>query len=501
LNKNLIANYFGSAWSAIIGIIFLPIYLKYLGFEAFALIGLFTSLQAFLSLLDMGITPTLSREIARLNSNDSLLAGESIHDLLKSVEFIVVALVIFLVTTIVISSNWIADYWLNSESISSETVAISIVIMAFVLALKYIEGIYRSALFALERQVYFNVVNSIITTTRVLGVVFILMWISPTITAFFYWQGAVSIVFILLLRKKTYSSLPLISRTGLFSTKSIKIVFQFASGMMIINLLKVAITQTDKILLSKLLPLKEYGSFTFVNAFAVGLFVLIGPITQTFYPKFCRDYVRNNNDGLKNDFRLSSQLVSVIPGSIAIVIIFFSESILQIWTNNIEIANKYAPLLSILMIGNLLNGLAWVPYQIQLAIGLTRNIIFVNCISIVIIVIGNLWFTPEYGAMGAACVWLFCNCGILAMNLFFIIKKAPFIFSWPAFFRDTILPLGVASITAILLSFFWQKHFSIWIDLFLVAIVLSLTFLSALLVTNKLWPLLFNIIRKKSYFR
>lgn len=42
---------------------FIPRYIKYPGIEAYGLIGLFALLQAWLSLLDTGMTPTLGREL------------------------------------------------------------------------------------------------------------------------------------------------------------------------------------------------------------------------------------------------------------------------------------------------------------------------------------------------------------------------------------------------------------------------------------------------------
>ncbi len=64
VKKNIAANVAGSAWSAIAGLIFAPIYIHYLGVEAYGVIGVFISLQAVLSILDMGLATTLNREMA-----------------------------------------------------------------------------------------------------------------------------------------------------------------------------------------------------------------------------------------------------------------------------------------------------------------------------------------------------------------------------------------------------------------------------------------------------
>ncbi|WP_241194036.1 hypothetical protein [Pseudomonas synxantha] len=43
----------------------LPLYIKYMGAEAYGLVGFFTMLQAWFNLLDLGLTPTIGRETAR----------------------------------------------------------------------------------------------------------------------------------------------------------------------------------------------------------------------------------------------------------------------------------------------------------------------------------------------------------------------------------------------------------------------------------------------------
>ena len=65
VKRNVLANYVGQGWSALMGLAFVPLYIRYLGIEAYGLIGVFAVLQACLSLLDMGMTPTLNREMAR----------------------------------------------------------------------------------------------------------------------------------------------------------------------------------------------------------------------------------------------------------------------------------------------------------------------------------------------------------------------------------------------------------------------------------------------------
>ena len=86
LKKNVVANFLGQGWRALMGLVFIPLYIKYLGIEAYGLIGIFALLQAWLALLDMGMRPALGREMARFTSGAH--NAQSIRDLLRTIEVI-----------------------------------------------------------------------------------------------------------------------------------------------------------------------------------------------------------------------------------------------------------------------------------------------------------------------------------------------------------------------------------------------------------------------------
>src|SRR3989304_7095784 len=92
LSNNILANYVSQIYVTLIGIIMVPLYIKYMGAEAYGLVGFFAMLQAWFNLLDMGLTPTMSREAARFfgGATDAL----SYRRLVRALEgvFLVVAL-------------------------------------------------------------------------------------------------------------------------------------------------------------------------------------------------------------------------------------------------------------------------------------------------------------------------------------------------------------------------------------------------------------------------
>jgi len=48
LKRNIIANFAGQGWTALMALAFVPLYIKFLGIEAYGLIGFFAMLQGTL---------------------------------------------------------------------------------------------------------------------------------------------------------------------------------------------------------------------------------------------------------------------------------------------------------------------------------------------------------------------------------------------------------------------------------------------------------------------
>jgi len=178
-------------------------------------------------------------------------------------------------------------------------------------------------------------------------------------------------------------------------------------------------------------------------------------------------------------------LVSVIAGSAAIVMILFAETFLRLWTQDAVLAHRVAPLLSLLMLGNLLNGLMWIPYQTQLAHGWTSLAVRINIFAVAIIVPSIIWATPHYGAEGAAWVWVGLNTGYLLLGIHFMYRRILRHEKWFWYFHDVLTPLGAELLGAGLLTLLWPFESSILADLTLLILASGITLSSAILAANR----------------
>lgn len=453
LKRNLVANYLGQGWSALMGLSFIPLYIQYLGMEAYGLIGLFAAMQAWLALLDMGITPTLNREMARFTAG--ILSPQSIRNLLRSLEMLCLSIAVLIGFGVWLASGYLAQGWLKAEDLDVTVIAQALSVMALVVALRFVEGIYRGSLFGLQKQVWFNGTNALLASLRHGGAAFVLVVISPTVQAFFFWQAFMSLLSVVVFAGKVHRSLPLASSPAEFSIQALRGVWRFAGGMMGITFLTVLLTQVDKVLLSRLLTLEFFGYYTLAGTVAGTLYMVIGPITQSIYPRMVECSSKGDQAALTVVYHQGAQLVTIVTAPAMLLLSVFAGDVVFMWSGNAELAGNTAPILSVVVLGTFLNGLMWMPYQCQLAHGWTSLTLKVNTVAVIVLIPTILWVVPRYGAVGAAWIWVALNAGYVLINIALMHRRLIPGEKWRWYFGDVLSP-GVGAMGVVFIAQFFQ---------------------------------------------
>ncbi|MDQ2762114.1 MAG: oligosaccharide flippase family protein, partial [Pseudomonadota bacterium] len=363
--RNLIANYGGQGWSALINLAIIPVYVSYLGVESYGLIGILTIVLTCMTALDAGMTPTLNREMARFSAGE--LSTQSINDLLRSVEFLILGVVGCATMVGVLASGWLAAHWLGSSTLSHQALSRAIGLIVCVAGLRIVEGVYRGALLGAQRHVWLNAVSAGFATLRACGAIAVLNWVGPTIENFFVWQAIASLLAVAVLARATRKLLPRPDHRPRFKLDALVSVKGFASGVVGTSVLSILLTQVDKLLLAQLLSLKSFGYFTIGFTVANSLYQLVNPVAQTYYPRLAELVAQGDEQALSVAYHRGAQLLAVALVPAAMLLIFFGHSILWLWTADSQLASLTAPLLALLAAGCLCNGLVHIPYMLQLA--------------------------------------------------------------------------------------------------------------------------------------
>jgi O-antigen/teichoic acid export membrane protein len=415
LRVNILTNYAGQLWMAAMGVAFLPLYIRLLGMEAFGMVGLMLSFQSILQLLDFGIGVAINREISRRVHDPSL--ADSARDLVRTSESLIWLMAVAAALLIWSYSGPMANHWLHLQNMKHGEARSSIAIIGIAISLQWPSTFYANCLSGLERQPTLNLVNGVFATLRYAGVLPVLLWVSPSVEAFLWWCAIVGGAQSLVTAMVVWRELPNGHRPARWSIDELRGSRRFAGGLFVAGLLALGVSQFDRLALASLRPLEELGYYTLALSIASGLGRMVQPMFNALYPRFSRLIARGEKATLNDLYHLSSQYLAVVIAAVAMVLIVFPREVLFLWTGDIQLADKVALPLSILVAGSALNGVMNIPFALQLANGWTRLALGLNAASLLLGAPFCLWAVHQYGTVGAALLWLLANLASVSIGI------------------------------------------------------------------------------------
>lgn len=408
LKSNLVYSYTSQAYVILANLIFLPLLVKKLGAEAYGLIGFFLMLQNWMILLDLGLSPTLMREISRYRAKQV-----SLGSLLRILGFVKK---VFIVSAILISiffflaSKWIAESWLKVDDLGLQNTVFCLILLGLNLSARWLTGIFKATLTGFEELKKISILNIIISTFRFGIVLIVLEVLGYTIKIYFAYQLIISIIDLLLHYK--YSKEILSHQPKNIITKkddSIKEQLKFSMTIAFTAAVWTLITQLDKLVLSKEISLMEYGYYSLAIQLSSGIQLLVGPLSSALLPRMAKMYAEENKEKLISLYRYSTRYVVILATSIVVLFVFFDFEVIYSWSGNHLLSKKVSPFLSLYSIGNWLLVVSSFPYYIQYAMGNLKYHLLSNISFLLIQVPLMLVLISYFGAMGAGYAWVFIN--------------------------------------------------------------------------------------------
>ena len=420
VNRNVVANFAGSAWAALVGLAFVPFYIRLMGIEAYGIVGILVSLQAMFMVLDLGLSQTMSREMARLSVESG--NARRMADTARTLEVIYWCASGIVALCVLALAEFISQQWLNPVHLSRATLREAVWAMALVIGLRWPTALYAGAIVGLQRQVLLNALLAGLSTLQGVGALAVLWYINPSVQYFLLWQAVVAFAQVALLRTVLYHCIG--SRTGGGFRKEIVLrLWRFAAGMTGIALVSVLLTQVDKILLSKLLSLADFGYYVFATTAAGALYALTSAVYSAYQPKLAALAAQRDSSRLSRTYHRGCQAMAVAIVPAGAVLALFSGQLVFLWTRDPQMVGHTALLITLLAIGNVLHGLMYLPYALQLAFGWTRLALVTNVVSVVVLLPAIYFSALRWGAVGAAAVWIAVNVGYIAVSIQYMHRR------------------------------------------------------------------------------
>jgi O-antigen/teichoic acid export membrane protein len=426
LKRNILANFIGQIYLIITGIVIAPLYLQYLGAESYGLFGIFLLMQAWMSVLDVGISPTLGRQAAVMRGRGG--CTEDFWVLLKSFEVIFMGLAVLMITGVFMASSWISKEWINFKSLELSSVVSCLQIMGVLIGLRWFAALYRSGINGLEDQVWLNVCNIIIISLKFLGALILVATVTNEILDFFIYQLVIGCAEVLVLMWRLYSRIDKLDhpRYIAFDWPMVKSVMPFATGIAYTSAIWILTSQTDKLIFSRVLPLGDFGYYTLVTLVAGGIVLINSPIVQALTPRLIYFYTKGENEKLIDLYRDTSQITAVIVLCVASMVALYAKPLLFAWTGDMAVAEWGGDVLFWFALGNAVMVISANPFYLQKAMGKLKWHVIGSTLMVVMQLPLIYWVATNYDAASTGRAWL------IFMSVWFLL--------WTAFLHRQLIP-------------------------------------------------------------
>jgi O-antigen/teichoic acid export membrane protein len=447
LAKNFSANLLSNAWATVLALLVTPVYVRLLGVESYGLIGFYTSWIAVLGILDTGISATAMRELAWLDARPD--ERHRIPALLRTLELTYWITILVIAAAMLMAVASFGGRWFDASQLPPDIVRRALVLMVLSLAVQVPSGLYIGSLMGLQKQVECGALIAFFGTVRAGGAVLLLM-ARPDISTFFTWQIVMSLCQTTAMRWSVWKDVG--RQDARFSTAVLSSVRVFAGGMTILTALSVILTQADKMILSRFVPLREFGFYMLAWTVSSGLSRVSTPLIQAFSPRFTELVSKGDQAQLSRQVRMASRLMSSLILPPAALLALLAHPILLLWTRNPQVAENAAPILGILVIGTALSASSYPALSVLYSQSRLRPVLIVNTLAVVVLLPTLAAAVSFFGTIGAAACWLAYGATVYVAYHAIALDWLPHAGRVSAALRDVAAPaivsLAVAAVTS-----------------------------------------------------
>ncbi|KNZ31770.1 MAG: hypothetical protein AD742_14840 [Methylibium sp. NZG] len=450
LKHNVAANFISQAVVVLMTFALVPLYIRTLGLEAYGLIGLFVALQAWLTVIDLGLSHTLTLEMARYSAGST--RPSDVRGLLGAVQWLYGGIGLTVALLIWVTAPYFAEHWFQASGLTTAVVLTSLQLLGLNLVLRWAAQIFRAAIQGLQRQVWLATFTVAATALRTVGTVWLLVWGGGGVVAFFVWQLAVTALELAWLVARLHRWMPprdAAAQAGAHAPAGptlapLRRVWRFAGAVLVTNLCAAFMTQMDKLILSRALPLQEFGTYSFAFTLGTAVAVFTTPIFQAIGPRLTVDIASGDESRLIATYRKASQTMAVIVLPLGAVMICHAHAIIFAWSGDALLAERSAALAAVFVAAYTLNSLVHVPAALALSHGWSGWAMISNLLACVLVVPAVFIGLAYLGAIGAALANLGLNVLYFVVAVWFLHRRY-LVGQWRTwFFRDSLLPMALA---------------------------------------------------------
>lgn len=401
LARNILYNLAGQAFVLVVGFVAVRFIYRQLGDDAVGIIFFALTLNNVVAAtMDLGISSTIVREVAaRATSPPSHTQA-----LLRTAGMFYWTIYAVLGVAVAFAAEPIAHRWLNLQTLDPATAATSLRILGAGTFLALPRSLYASLFKGLQRMGVTNAIDAAFMGVQQAGIVATIA-AGGNIVAVSWWiagSTAAGVASYIMAASRVVPPRTLVPSLDL---EVIRRNRGFASRMTVLSVLALIHVQTDKLIVSRLLPLGTFGLYAFgSNAVNRGMLLTTG-VTQAAFPSLSELHRVGDRRGLLNQYRRLQDTVCYTALIIFAVAPFATLPVFRVLFGPEEAEAMLLPT-TVLALGFYMNSTLSMPWVLSLAVGRPGIALSLNAWALVVVLPITVLLVRGWGLDGAALSWV-----------------------------------------------------------------------------------------------
>jgi len=401
LSRNILYNGGGTGLLLLLTFVVIKFVYSRLGSDALGLIYLNISLTAIVAAgLELGISVTTVREISTHHSSDPDYTAA----LIRTASAIYWSMTVLAGVIVFTSAPWLVRHWLNLQQLDSATATTTLRILAIAAVLTLPRVLYTSIFRGRQLMAINNGIDVSVATVQQVGTVAIIAADGDLVqVAIWVAACAVAAQFIYIgFAARLFGAGALVPWP---STLVVRRNASFAAHMMSTSVLSIVHSQTDKVMIARLLPLAQFGYYGVASSVVARAMLLTSAVAQASLPALTDLHRSSGQAALVAQYRKLQDLVCFATVPFFAAIVFASRPLFSFLLDPAASAQLVLPT-ALLAVGFYMNGTMTIPFVISVATGRPSIASRTNLWALVLSLPATVVLILLFGLVGAGLSWI-----------------------------------------------------------------------------------------------
>lgn len=441
--QRILFNYLGKGIPALISFLVTPKIIILLGYSDFGIISLFLSLTAIFLISDFGVG---MKVIKILSSKNDIIDKAIINSLFHTYElfFLLVSICLLVVSYVIgqIIFTFYPQLFLDFKDY--------FLVLIVAVGLQILPVFYQSFLQGLDKQVILNSIIILMSSTRNLGGLFVLVFYENSLSTYFSWIVFSSILTILVFAVFIRKSCNLNKTRSNYDLSFFRLERKFSFYFFLSSIVAVIVGQLDKFIVLKILGFEMLGKYQVGLTFSSLIWMIILPFSSATLPFFSRLLNSGDNCIVHNTLHKYSQYFSSLIYPVIATFVIFADIFVSkyLQAHSLKDITLITNLAIFMVLGTTLNGICSLPGNFLLSKGLSKWLFNANLLQLILIAPISFFFIQKFGLFGAGISWLAIN------SVYFLIMIPSYLIKymkgalWKWIFEDNFYPAVISFIVS-----------------------------------------------------